>query len=129
MPQIIVRAGRASEVTSPERSEALMELRARLATGGADVDLEVIEYVPGQRGITWGETVGLFIAGSVGGGLLANVTKDIYDQAKAWALASYAKKRSESPNGNPRPESFTIYEPDGEVLKTWKVDREGEHET
>jgi hypothetical protein len=129
MPQIIVRAGRASEVTSPERREALMELRGRLATGGADVDLEVTEYIPGQRGVTWSETVGLFIAGAVGGGLLANVTKDIYDQAKAWALDRFTKKQAENPNGNPRPESFTIYGPDGEVLKTWKVDREGEHET
>lgn len=128
MAQLLIKAGRPSEVTSAERRHDLEALRAQLAVGGADVDLEIAEYVPGQRGLTWGETVSLFVVASVGGAILVNITNDVYSQTKSWALARFRRKHAANPSGKSRPESFIIYGPDGQVLKRWRVDEEGEHE-
>ncbi len=128
MPQLVIKAGRPSEVTSPERRAVLRALRSSLAAGGADVDLEITDYISGRRGLSWSETVEIFIGASVGGTVLTAVTNDIYHQVKLWALERYRQKRRRGTGANPRPEQFTIYGPDGEVLKRWKVDTDGEHD-
>ena len=128
MPQVTLKAGRASEITQPERRAALEELRGRLQSAGATVELQIAEYIPGRRGIAFIESVAIYIGGAASGALVSNLVTDFYTQAKTWAKARFHKKLNESPNGNPRPEAFTIYGPDGEVLKTWKIDKDGEHE-
>ena len=129
MPQILIRAGRATEIMRPERRSDLDELVSRLRSEGMVVDLQLTEHIPGRRGIVWGESVAIYIAGAASGAVISNIVGDIYKQAKSWAAARFKKKQEASgENGNPRPESFTILGPDGKVLRTWKIDRNGEHE-
>jgi hypothetical protein len=121
-PAVTIRAGRASEIAQPDRIADLEELRGQLRFSGMTVDLEIAEYIPGRRGIAWIESVWIYIAGAASGALISNLVTDIHDQAKAWAIARFHRKP------NSRPEAFTIYGPDGEVLKKFQVDDDGEHE-
>jgi hypothetical protein len=128
LPQVTVKSGRASEITQPERRAALEQLQARLASCGVTIDLEVAEYIPGRRGLTWVECVWIYVAGPASAALIANLVNDLYKQAKSWAIDRFRKKLEANPDGSPRPEWFTIYGPDGEPMKTFKIDKEGEHE-
>lgn len=128
MLRLVLEAGRASEVTQPERRAALCDLRARLEAPGVSVDLQITEYAPGRRGYVWSESVAIYIAGAASGPLISSLVTDIYEQAKTWARASFRKKLGRHQGGDVRPESFTIYGPNNEVLKTWKIDRNGEQE-
>lgn len=124
-------------VTSPEREAALGELRDALGKGGVDVDLEVTHYEPGRRGLpppSFPEELGIFIGTGVGSGLIGAIVTDVYNKAKQWAKRRYEGKRREAQDAKKDPdhvkgERFTIYGPDGNVLKTWTVDKDGEHET
>ena len=126
---LIVRAGKKSEVTSPERRAALENLRDRLGASGPEVVLEITDYVPGYRGLGFAEAVGIYIGLRASEAVIDRLANDIFDRARDWARARFKRKAQDSPTGFARPESFTIYGPDGETLKTWKVDREGEHES
>lgn len=128
MPEIVLKAGRASEVTQPERRAALQKLREQLESIVGSVSLQIAEYVPGRRGVAWPESVAIYVAGAVSGSLLSNLVTDIYQQARNWAKAHFTEKLSQSADENVRPEWFTIYGPDNQVLKTWKIDKDGEHE-
>jgi hypothetical protein len=137
MAQLIVRAGRAYMVTSPEREAALCELRDSLRKGGVDVDLEITQYEPGRRGLPppwFPEEVAIYIGAAVGSGLIGAIVTDVYSTAKQWAKSRYGGKRKAAEGASKDPdqvkgERFTIYGPDGKVLKTWTVDKDGEHET
>jgi hypothetical protein len=136
MSQLTIRAGRAYMVTSAEREAALGDLRDVLGQGGVDVDLEITHYVPGRRGLPppWApETVAIYIGGVAGAALITQITLDVYNGAKRWALKRYEAKRKAARDGGKdedrvKGEQFTIYGPDNEVLKSWTVDKNGEHE-
>jgi hypothetical protein len=83
VPQITLKAGRASEITQPERRASLEELRGRLASVGVTADLQIAEYIPGRRGIAFIETVAIHIAGVASGTLISNLVTDIYTQASS----------------------------------------------
>lgn len=137
MAQLTVRAGRAYMVTSPEREAALSELRDSLGKGGVAVDLEITHYEPGRRGLpapSFPEEVAIFIGTGVGSGLVGAIVTDIYNKTKQWATKRYEAKRRRAQDAkgdsvHVKGERFTIYGPDGNVLKTWTVDKDGEHET
>ncbi|WP_298443219.1 hypothetical protein [Ferrimicrobium sp.] len=137
MALITIRAGQAYMVTSPEREAALGELRDSLATDGVAVNLEIIPYEPGYRGLPappFPEEVAVYIANAVGSGLIDTIVAIAYSKAKQWAKSCYERKRNaaESANKNPdhvKGERFIIYGPDGKILKTWTIDKNGEHET
>ncbi len=137
MAQLTVRAGRAYMVTSPEREAALRELRDVLGNGGVDVDLKITHYEPGRRGLpppSFPEEVVVFIGTGVGSGLIGVIVTDVYNRTKQWAKRRYEGKRKKAQDAEKDPdhvkgERFTIYGPDGKVLKTWTVDKDGEHET
>ncbi len=130
MPQITMAAGRAYLVMQPERRSDLDDLARQLRSAGIDVDLQITEYEPGRRGIAFNqpEAVAFYILGAVSSALLSSLTNDLYNWAKKWAAARFKKKVEENPDGLHRPETFTIYGPDNEVLKTWKIDDQGEQE-
>jgi hypothetical protein len=111
----------------PDRREDLNQLRLALGSADLSVDLEITEYMPGRRGIGLVENISIFVTGAVSSAVLSKIAEDIYSQAKKWARVRFARKRSESEHGTARPQSFTIYGPDDKVLKTWKIDKDGEH--
>ena len=124
--EVVVRSGRASEIVHPDRRKDLEDLAAQLRDAGHAVRLEIVDYVPGRRGITLFESVTLYLAGAVGTPLLGRLTEDLYDTVKRWALGRWRRK-TEGGEFH-RPLSFTILGPDGEVLKSWKVDKDGERD-
>jgi len=101
-----------------------------LRTAGISADVEITKYVPGRTGISFNqpEAVAFYIAGAMSSSVLSANANDLYQHAKTSASARFSKKVRENPNGLHRPEEFTIYGPDGEVLKKWSVDDQGEHE-
>lgn len=131
MPEITVAAGKKYLVTSDARRADLEELAARLGSGGVDVTLDITEYEPGRRGLSFNqpEAVVIYLAGAGTTALISRLAGDVYDKAKAWALQRFQKKVDAKPDGLHRPEEFTIYGPEGDVLKHWKIDDDGEHES
>lgn len=135
MAQLRIEAGRAYMVMSLEREASLRDLRDLLAKGGKDVDLEITHYVPGRMGVPppgSPEDVAIFIVSNVSSHLIGVITSDVYKRAKSWARRRYeAKLRIARENGGDpkyvKGERFTIYGPDNEVLKSWTVDKDGEH--
>jgi hypothetical protein len=122
MAQLTVRAGRAYLV---------------LSKCGVDVDLDITHYTPGRRGLpppAFPEEVAIFIGTGVGSGLIGAIAADVYNKAKHWAKNQYEGKRKAAQGANKDPgyvkgERFTIYGPDGNILKSWTVDKNGEHES
>ena len=74
------------------------------------------------------EAVWIYLAGQASAALVPQVMTDVYEATKDWARKRYAAKRERAASGKPRPETFVIYGPDGEVLKRWTIDHEGERE-
>lgn len=124
-------------VTHPERKAAIGDLRHMLGTDGVDVDVEITDYVPGCVGLPppWTpEDIAIYIGSGIGSGLIGAITTDIYNKAKRWAVALYQSKRLKAredgrDEDRVKGERFVIYGPDGQILKTWTVDKDGEHET
>lgn len=137
MSQITIKAGRAYLVTGPEREAAIGDLRDMLGHGGINVEMEITHYVPGRRGLPppgTPEDIAIYIGGGVGSGLIAAITADIYNKVKRWALRQFESKRIKARDAgrdenSAKGERFVIYGPDGRILKTWTVDKDGEHET
>jgi len=123
---IRVRVGRASEIVHDEHRADVEDFVRRLRDDGRDVDLEVIEYLPGRRGVTWVEWLAIFVGSGVGSALVNNVTNDLYNVAKAWARRRLRKKRDQSESGGARPTGFVIYGPDGEELRRWDTREDDE---
>lgn len=115
----------------PEHRADLENLVSLLRSGGLSADLQITEYDPGRRGISFNqaEAVAIYIGGAMTVTVIANLTNDIYDRVKNWAIARFLAKVKNDPNGLHRPETFTIYGPDNEILKSWTIDDGGEHES
>ena len=126
--KITIRAGRPTEIMRPDRRADIEELAKEFAKVG-DVDIQITDYVPGRRGLSWPEAVGIYLAGQISASVVPTVLEDIYAGAKKWARKRFERKAKDSLDGNPRPETFTIYGPDGEVLRTWTIHRDGESES
>jgi hypothetical protein len=121
--------GSASEVVHDEHRADVEAFVRSLREDGREVDLEVIEYVPGRRGVTWVEWLTIFVGSGVGGALVNNVTNDLYNAARTWVRRRLQKKRGESDSGRSRPIGFVIYGPDGEELRRWDTREDGDGPT
>jgi hypothetical protein len=59
----------------------------------------------------------------------------VYNRAERWTLRRYEARRNAARDGGgkgdgrAKGERFTIYGLDAQVLKSWTVDKDGEHET
>lgn len=126
MADIQLRIGRASEIVQDEHRADVEAFVRQLRDDGRDVELEVVEYVPGRRGVTWVEWLTIFVGSGVGGALVNNVTNDLYNTAKAWARRRPRRKQDESDSGGARPIGFVIYGPDGEELRRWDTREDDE---
>jgi hypothetical protein len=113
-PQIQIRLGRKCEIVSDERRQSVEEYADQLRERGYSVDLEVIEYEPGYRGISFVEAVVIYVLLKSVDGVLQAAGKDAYELAKRWARRRLEIKRAAGQGG--RPVGFTIYDGDGEVL-------------
>ena len=77
----------------------------------------------------------IYIGTPVGSGFIGAITTDVSNRAKRWALRRYEAKRNATRGGGGKGEDHakgersTIDGPDGQVLKSWTVDKDGEHET
>jgi hypothetical protein len=120
---------------SGERRQSLRELKAALGHDGRQVELEIVEYEPGRRGLPppWSqETVAIYIGIALSQDLLAAMVADAWETAKEWASRRYHRKRKSAEDAGSDPdkvpgETFTIYGPDNKPLKTWTIDKDGEH--
>jgi hypothetical protein len=130
MPHLVVSAGKPYLVMQPERRADLERLCSRLGSRGVSVDLQVANYIPGRRGVSFNqpEAIVFYILGVASSTVISSLVGDIYKAARDWAIARFKSKVEKNPNGLHRPETFTIYGPDNEVLKTWTIDDDGEHE-
>lgn len=130
MADIVIAAGKPYLVMSNERRAAVNELAQRIRSLGISVEVEIIEYEPGRTGISpnMPELVGIFIGTQVAASVIDRLTNALIDRAKEWAGERFQMKQKASPGRKPKPEFFTLYGPDGEVLKTWSVDSSGERE-
>jgi hypothetical protein len=122
MSELSIKSGRRSEVMQDDRRADLQDLQRKLEERGTSVDLEITEYVPGVRGLTWWEVVGIFIGLEVAKTAIDTLVGDTLETARDWAIARF--KRT---NGH-RGIWVTIYGPDNRPLKTVKVDKDGAHE-
>jgi len=109
-----------------ERINALDELAGELATMGHDVERDYHEQAPGRYGITWWEVVYIYVGmkalDAVTSRALDAMLDRIVETAKRWAHERMAHKRTS------RPEYFAVLDTEGKVLRSWKIDKEGEEE-
>jgi hypothetical protein len=119
---VVIRAGKAYEVMSDQRRVATLEFAEDLRRWGLTVETDITEYVPGRRGLGPIEWTAVVIGGSAGKRLVDNLVDDLYAAGK-----EFLRKRLRS--GNSRPKlGFTIYGPDGEVLKSWTTEEDDPEE-
>lgn len=65
MTQVRIVAGTAYEVMHDERRQASEHLASKLREAGLEVDLEIIDYAPGRRGLGAVEWTLIFIGTNV----------------------------------------------------------------
>jgi hypothetical protein len=115
-----------TERFSEDRIAALDELAADLSDLGHDVDRDYREQAPGQYGVTWWEVayiyVGMKAIDAMTSRALDAAMDKIVETTKRWAHQRLNRK------GNNRPEYFAILDAEGKVLRSWKIDKQGEEE-
>lgn len=122
MVEIVIRVGSATEIVNEDRLADVKDLASEVAATGNLVQLEVVEYVPGQRGLTYVELVFIYIGIKAGDALISSLTNELFETAKAWAHRR-AERKSKEPAD--RPIGFVIYGPDGKVLRQWDTRDDG----
>jgi len=78
------------------------------------VDLEIVEYVPGRRGLGPVEWTAIYIGARVAESLVSSITEDAYERAKEMLRSRRRAKRAKGTPGAHL--GFTIYRPNGEEL-------------
>ncbi len=121
-----IRAGRAYEVMQDERRWATEGFAKELRQLGLDVDLEIVEYVPGRRGLGPIEWTEIFVGTTVATSIITNLANDLYQRAKDM-LRSRRKANKAAGRGRHNL-GFTIYGPKGEELRKWTTNDNNEDE-
>jgi hypothetical protein len=124
---IFVRVGAPYENVLPERREDVRDLVGHL-NRIHPTKLEIVEYVPGRRGLPWAETVSIWIGTNLASGVAGAVASDVYEVAKRWARNRFRRKQEEKPGVRVRSQRFVIYGQDGKKLCEWIIDEKGERE-
>ena len=112
--QVRISVGKAYEVMHDERRWAAEGLAKELRQTGLDVELEIIEYVPGRRGLGPMEWTAIFIGTNVAIALINALTQDLYQRAK-----DMLRSRRKAKGGKGVHLGFKIYGPKNEVLREW----------
>jgi len=121
-PQVTIQAGRASEVFTDARRQAINELATELESIGLTVNLDLTDYIPGRRGISLVEQIGIFIGTSAGSGLIGAIVTDIYSMTKRWA-----RKRIQSKSFNRSSLLVIVRDTDG-TTRTFRISKDGTEE-
>lgn len=110
--------------------EAWEDLAARLRDLQHDVRREDRYMEPGRVGLIFGEVVWIYLGVKaidvVTNHAIEAMLDRILDTVKAWGRQRFGK-RKDAPR--PRPMSVQIVDEDGKVLRTWRIDQDGEQET
>lgn len=125
MPEVTIRMGSPADIISDEQRASIEHLADDLRQRGHDAGTEIIPYIPGRRGVTWPESVAIFVGSGAATALITLVVSDVYSTVKKWARNRFSKRAHQV---NPRPLWITFYGPDNKPLLRLKIDREGEHE-
>jgi hypothetical protein len=116
-----VAGERTLDSLGPQRRAELAHLVTILARGGYAAELDQSPY--SGYGVTWHEVVHVLLQPEIVP-LETLVPKDVYDRMKAWGRKCSEQRRETQ--SKPRPQSFMIFGPDGEVLQAWTIDADGE---
>ncbi len=119
MTQVRIVAGTTYEVMHDERRQASERLASELRKAGFEVDLEIIDYAPGRRGLGAVEWTLIFIGTNVAVSLINSLTSDLYQGAKDMLQKRRKNKRAGTLG-------FRIYGPNGEVLREWTTSEDNE---
>jgi hypothetical protein len=117
LPQLVMKAGRPCLATRPERLAALEDLSSRMRSGGNDVDLQITDRVQDES--VSASIRPRTLQSSSAAAWPTRCFRDspmIYELVKLWAIARFHRKVEVNRDGPHKPETFTIYGPDNEVL-------------
>jgi hypothetical protein len=118
MADVRIVIGSKYEVMQDERRRATADFADWLRNSGISVDLEIIGYEPGRRGLTPIEWTEFFIGASVGGTQIARIVATLYESGKKLLRTRRQAKKAES--GAPGLHlGFKIYGPDKQELAKW----------
>ena len=119
-----ISIGKPYEVVHQERRWATEGLAKELEALGLKVDLEVIGYVPGRRGLGPIEITAIYIGARVAESLIGAITEDVYAKTKEMLRAR--RRRAKDTGKGSKNLGFTIYGPDGQPLAKWTTTEEDE---
>ncbi len=107
-----MRIGGATRLT-PDRLEDIEDLINRLRQ--SYVSSELAYAPPGGAGVTWWEVLGIYVGSHVTDALIGDLVSKLVDGTVDWIRAK--ARRSRDNDKAMRPQSITIYGPDGKPLK------------
>lgn len=84
---------------------------------GYDVELEVNEYRPGMRGLTFVEWTLIYLAAKAGDVVLDSMAHDVYEATKKLLRSRLSALRKSGRGG--RPLGFVIRDEDGKTIAEW----------
>jgi hypothetical protein len=113
-----------------ETVEAWEDLAARLRDLQHNVRREDRYMKPGRVGVVFGEVVWIYLGVKaidvVTDHAIEAMLRRLLDTVKAWGRERFGR-RENAPR--PRPMSVKIADEDGNILRSWKIDQDGEQET
>jgi hypothetical protein len=122
MADVRIVIGRKYEVMYEERRHATRDFAEWLRHSGLSVDLEIIEYEPGRRGL--GPIEWTFI--SIGTGIgVSSLATDLIKGAKRLLRDRRSAKEAETGNSGHHL-GFIIHGPDNKEIAKWTTKEEGE---
>lgn len=114
---------------SEETASAWEDLAERLRDLGHDVRREDRYMEPGRYGVVFGEVLAIYIGMKaldvVTDHAMEAALKRVIETVKAWGRERFGKRRDAA---RPRPISIAFLDENGRVIKSWKIDQEGEQE-
>jgi hypothetical protein len=117
MVDIRVSIGRRYEIVHEDRLIATREYVEYLRGLGYEVELEVIEYVQGVRGLGLVEVTVIYIGLKAADAAIGSVVNDVYESAKRLVKARYRELKRENRGG--RHHGFSIRSEDDKELASW----------
>ena len=126
---IVLRYEKLSSVLlDTPQDEAVRELARRLTRTGCSITIQALSHeevlaVPEEHRVTEAEQVGIFIDPRFDATPLSSFVSMI---AERWARDRFGKKLGTL--GHAQSVQFTIFEPSGKAIYSWKIDHNGEHE-
>jgi hypothetical protein len=121
MAQVIIRIDSITTAYDSEWRASVAELRQSLRERSHSTDIETEKRYYGVGP----EQVAIYIGLGSAATLITAVVQDVYSTAKNWARKRFDKRAHQV---RPRPIHVTFYGPDGELLFSFKIDSDGEHE-